>query len=387
MKKLYFIVGRAPLVCLLVLLITAEVHAQTKDATPFSPPIVSPLIAPPLVREGAFAVKLATALGVGTTEDEVEAEDRLSELGILPRNGWMADYPVTPDIFGELNSSIGDAADLSKLTMNKDEALRRLQEVAAAGSLSISLSSGAKTVEAAPSDSGNFPDPSTVDDYYYNEGPPVVTYYAPPTDYSYLYAWVPYPFWWANAWFPGYFILRDFHRSVLINRRPVFVSNHYRDSRMNRFYRVDAVARFGGRTGFGTGPFRTAHIVAAGAPAGRGMSYSRPYASSMRSSGISGPFYRPTAATAPPYRGGWAIRSSYQGNGVASPSYRSAAVAPAPAAYRSAGGSVSYSHGAGSYSHSGGSYSHGGGATGMSGRGGGGGGGRGGSGGGGRGHR
>ena len=49
-----------------------------------------------------------------------------------------------------------------------------------------------------------------IDNYYYDEGPPVVTYYPPPYDYGYLYAWDPFPFWWGGISYPGFFILTDF---------------------------------------------------------------------------------------------------------------------------------------------------------------------------------
>ena len=48
-------------------------------------------------------------------------------MGIAPRNGWIADYPLTPDIIGELRSAIGVALDSGKLAMNKDEALMAVQ--------------------------------------------------------------------------------------------------------------------------------------------------------------------------------------------------------------------------------------------------------------------
>jgi hypothetical protein len=41
--------------------------------------------------------------------------------------GWIADYPVTPDIIGELQSSIGAAADSGRLALNKDAAMMALQ--------------------------------------------------------------------------------------------------------------------------------------------------------------------------------------------------------------------------------------------------------------------
>ena len=80
-----------------------------------------------LVREGSFSMKLAEALKIGEVKSEAEAESRLASIGIAPRNGWIADYPVTPDIIGELQNAIGAAVDSGKLVMNKDEALKAFQ--------------------------------------------------------------------------------------------------------------------------------------------------------------------------------------------------------------------------------------------------------------------
>ena len=42
----------------------------------------------------------------------------------------------------------------------------------------------------------------------------VVTYYAPPGIMTYIYDWVPYPFWWDGFYFGGFFILSDFELSL-----------------------------------------------------------------------------------------------------------------------------------------------------------------------------
>jgi len=80
-----------------------------------------------LLREGAFAMKLAEALKIGPAESEAEAESRLAQIGIAPRNGWIADYPVTPQVIGELQNAVGAAADSGKLAMKKDEAIKTFQ--------------------------------------------------------------------------------------------------------------------------------------------------------------------------------------------------------------------------------------------------------------------
>ncbi|HUL37093.1 MAG TPA: hypothetical protein VLW47_05380, partial [Thermodesulfobacteriota bacterium] len=53
----------------------------------------SPSVEQSLVREGFFAMKLAEALKIGPVQNEAEAENRLAQIGIAPRNGWIADYP------------------------------------------------------------------------------------------------------------------------------------------------------------------------------------------------------------------------------------------------------------------------------------------------------
>lgn len=93
---------------LFLLSIPAAVFAQAQSQLPAQSP---PPIGTPLVREGDFAVRLAPALGISTTNDEIEAESRLGEIGISPRNGWIADYPVTPDVLGELQAGVAAAAD------------------------------------------------------------------------------------------------------------------------------------------------------------------------------------------------------------------------------------------------------------------------------------
>ena len=54
------------------------------------------------VREGSFAVKLASALKLLNTDNEAEAMRELSWFKVEPRGGWIADQPVTPGILREL---------------------------------------------------------------------------------------------------------------------------------------------------------------------------------------------------------------------------------------------------------------------------------------------
>jgi hypothetical protein len=248
---------------ILLLLMPTVNRAETEQAKQEQGKPASAPIAPKLVREGDFAVRLHTALGLGSAADEVAAESRLGEIGITPRNGWIADYPMTPDVAIELQKSISAA---KKLPIGKDEALKRFHDVVASLDINVKPYTAGKNAEAKPTAPEQYPDPTVINNYYINEGPPVITYYAPPPDYYYLYAWVPCPFWWFDFWFPGFFVLRDFHRVVVVNSRVVFISNHFNDVRVHRVFRVDPVARFSGRTFAGIGVANRRGFIATGVP-------------------------------------------------------------------------------------------------------------------------
>jgi len=82
-----------------------------------------------LVREGYFAMELAEVLRIGEVKSEAEAESRLASLGIAPKNGWIADYPLTPNIIGELRNAVGEASDSGKIALNREEAIRAFQDL------------------------------------------------------------------------------------------------------------------------------------------------------------------------------------------------------------------------------------------------------------------
>ena len=203
-----------------------------------------PSIAQTLIREGDFAIQLHEALKVGQARNEADAESILASVGIAPRNGWIADYPVTPDIIGELQSAIGETANSGKLALNKDEAMKAFQGLIAQQGLPVRADNESQNTGAQPPQ--NYPEyyePSVINDNYYDQGPPIVSYYPPPWDYYYLYSWVPYPFWYTGFWFPGFFVLRDFHRSFFFHGHERFISNHFWDSRTGGFGRIDPAGR------------------------------------------------------------------------------------------------------------------------------------------------
>ena len=135
-----------------------------------------------LVREGAFAMELAEVLKIGEVKSEAEAESKLTSVGISPKNGWIADYPLTPAIIGELQSAVGEAADSGKIVMKREEAMRAFQD------LMTSMESQNAGVEPPPAGQ-LYPEP-----YYYP---------------GYYYAPVPYPYPYS---FGGYFRFHSPHR-------------------------------------------------------------------------------------------------------------------------------------------------------------------------------
>jgi len=205
-----------------------------------------PSIAQTLVREGDFAIKLAEALKIGQAKNETEAESTLASAGIAPKNGWIADYPVTADIVGELQNAVGTAADSGKLGRKKEEALKAFRTTAVELELPIIAELPDGYAESSAPTASQYTGPSEINNYYDTEGPPVVTYYPPPPDYDYMYAWVPSPFWCSGFLFPGFFILHDFHRVIYRHGHASIITNHIRDHRTGRFYAIDPVRRHAG---------------------------------------------------------------------------------------------------------------------------------------------
>ena len=162
----------------------------------------APLVSQGLVREGEFAIKLVEVLKLGTAKNEAEAESKLASVGIAPKNGWIADYPLTPDIIGELRRAIGVALDSGKLAMKKDEALMAVQ---------ILIDNQWKMSVA----------PSEEQARQYSEYPPAVYegyepyYYPYYPSYLYYPYYYPYPYYYAGYYYPypylGFgFVIRGF---------------------------------------------------------------------------------------------------------------------------------------------------------------------------------
>lgn len=167
-------------------------------------------MAPSVVRQGDFALRLVTAFNLPASEDEEAAARALTALGILPPGGWVADQPMTPRIVAELRDAVVAAVAAGRLIMDLDAAMRAFTELVAEFGLPLPAdqapgyaSGGAPVSTYAPYCNG------TAFDYYYGSfGAPIYTYCRPPPAYFYLYSWVPYSFYWHRQVFAGFFILK-----------------------------------------------------------------------------------------------------------------------------------------------------------------------------------
>ena len=87
------------------------------------------LVEQTLVPESVLVMQLIEAFNLGPVADSAKAEDLLSNLGIEPENGWIAEYPVTPQILGDVEQGIAMAADQGKIAFNKEQALQLFRDV------------------------------------------------------------------------------------------------------------------------------------------------------------------------------------------------------------------------------------------------------------------
>jgi hypothetical protein len=248
MKKWLTIIGTAALLLYPFAAIAADYGSQPSQAQR------TPPVAQMLVREGDFAVKLAAELDLGKPSDEATAEDMLTTAGVVPANGWLSDYPMTPEIIGQLKDAVSKAAAEGKLKMSNEEAVKGLYYLAAQMNLPTPAGTGSEAQQGSEQIPAAPPNPSVVNNYYYDQGPPVITYYPPPYDYWYMYNWVPYPVFWFGFWFPGFYICHNFTTVVV---SPVFldrrvVTNHVIDPVTRRVAIVDPVTRVNGSVRPGT---------------------------------------------------------------------------------------------------------------------------------------
>jgi|GEM_PF-3378443 len=185
----------------------AEYETQARQASP---------IHPTLVHEGEFAIPLVEALEMGVVESEEEAVHRLIDADIEPTNGWIADYPMTPQIVGELATAIAAAAESNKMEMSREAALEAFNILVLEFGLSIPGDLGPEYADGSPVIDSPKCEYEAIKHYYDEYGPPVLTYCRPPYRYDSMYRWVPYDSWWYGYRYPGYYFLHSFHYTIRI---------------------------------------------------------------------------------------------------------------------------------------------------------------------------
>ena len=220
MKRLYLSIITA------ALFLVSSLPAVASDYTSGPKPV--PSVGQQVIREGDYAIELVKTLKIGPLEKETDAETALANIGIAPKSGWISNFPVTPDIIVQLQTTIDAAADAGKLPMNKADAEQAF--AALNNSVGIEVSQSGQGEQYAGDEASAAP--TVINNYYYDEGPPIITYYAPPPDFAYLYLWDPFPFWCGGFWFPGYYVLSDFDFTFVTYNRFAFID---RDD--FRFYR------------------------------------------------------------------------------------------------------------------------------------------------------
>ena len=245
---------------------TAALNAKSLPSGP--PPIEQPL-----VREGEFAAELASAFNLTSLHDEAAGESYLASVNIMPRNGWISDYPVTPDIIAEVRDSAARSASAGNLQISEVDAVGVVDNVSIAMNLPVKVNYGSNSeyqsrTTPPPPETYQYLEPSVVEDYYDDNKPPIVTYYPPPHGYGYLYDWVPWPFWWGGYGFEGFFILVDFDRNH--HHKPI--SNHvtYVNGAVSR---INATTRASATANRQTGPGANT-VTTAGASAPQNLTSS-----------------------------------------------------------------------------------------------------------------
>ncbi|MEN6466152.1 MAG: hypothetical protein ABFD62_13305 [Syntrophaceae bacterium] len=181
--------------CLLLLVLTETAGAQS-----------FPPIAAPLVRQGVFAVSLATSLGINIGLSETAAINNLSAIGIIPRGGWVPGALVTPAVIGELQHSVFLAARSGQLLISSGRVLTRFNDVRLRLGLPIFPVPAAS--RAAFLNAGAI-DPRQINRFFAINGPPLLTFFPPPNRFRNLFTFTPCPFVCSNVFFPGFFVRND----------------------------------------------------------------------------------------------------------------------------------------------------------------------------------
>jgi len=230
---------------LLIILLTAGAYFLPLPVEGQNEPAYVPeqIIAPSVVRQGDLALRLAQALALPNAEDEEEAIDALVTVGIVPTGGWMADYPMTPQLVTTLRDTVMAAA--GRLGIGSDTAMNIFTQLIADYGLPLPADMSASYAGGGfpPTTYGPYCDGTALEYYYGNFGAPVYSYCPPPPAYLYLYSWVPGDFLLQRQAFTGFFVLKHFdripHHTRHERRRDHFAGADQRDDHHRRVFQAD----------------------------------------------------------------------------------------------------------------------------------------------------
>lgn len=191
-------------------LFPAPARAQSDDSLAYAGQAIAPVV----VRQGEFAVRLAETLTLETApDDEDDAIRALVALGIEPAAGWQPDQAMTPQIVTELRADLADAIYAGRLLMEPNAARAAFDELLAELGLPL-------PAEPAPAYAGTNPPlnsygpycDATATHYFYGSyGLPIYSYCYPPAAFLHYYSWVPCGFRAHGHTFAGFFILTQVH--------------------------------------------------------------------------------------------------------------------------------------------------------------------------------
>ena len=184
--------------------------AQSDDSLAYA----GQAIAPAVVRQGEFAVRLAEALALEIAEDdEDDALRALVALGVEPAAGWQPDQAMTPQIVTELRADLADAVAAGRLVMEPDAAWTAFDELLAELGLPLPAEPALAYAGGTPpvSSYGPYCDATATHYFYGSYGLPIYSYCYPPSAYIHYYSWVPCGFRAHGHSFAGFFILRQVH--------------------------------------------------------------------------------------------------------------------------------------------------------------------------------
>lgn len=123
---------------------------------------------------------------MGFIDDEVLAQSLLAARGIEPRAGWIANYPVTPLVMGELREALISSSESGRVDVTRAEALAAFDGLALELGLAVDHLAGQGYAEAPPPGGGLPPEslpygePPVTGYYDYHAEPPILAYYPPP---------------------------------------------------------------------------------------------------------------------------------------------------------------------------------------------------------------